>query len=152
MYDCMCERCNSKCKHLDSFASGLTYLVSFTTNQHWRPLGPQNRAYSNDFFNNTHIQLDYGCIVCESARGSYLRMLDLIQNHAFRLCLGAYRTSPSSSLSVLANEPPVYIRRKRLSMQYCLKLSSTPQNPAYSRVLAGKFKFAFDRKPNQILL
>jgi len=36
-------------------------------------------------------------------------------------------------------------------MQYCLKLSSTAQNPAYSGVFAGKFKLAFDRKPNQIL-
>jgi len=35
-------------------------------------------------------------------------------------------------------------------MQYCLKLSSTARNPAYSGLLAGKFKLAFDRKPNQI--
>ena len=35
-------------------------------------------------------------------------------------------------------------------MQYCLKLSSTAQNPTYSGVFAGKFKLAFDRKPNQI--
>ena len=51
-------------------------------------------------------KLDYGCIVYGSARGSYLRMLDLIQNRALRLCLGAYRTSPASSLCVEANEPP----------------------------------------------
>jgi len=35
-------------------------------------------------------------------------------------------------------------------MQYCLKLSSTAQNPAYSGVFAGKSKLAFDRKPYQI--
>jgi len=39
-------------------------------------------------------KLDYGCIVYGSARGSYLWMLDPIQNHALRLCLGAYRTFP----------------------------------------------------------
>jgi len=48
-------------------------------------------------------KLDYGCIVYGSARGSYLHMLDPIQNHALHLCLGAYRTSPFSSLCVLAN-------------------------------------------------
>jgi len=48
-------------------------------------------------------KLDYGCIVYGSACGSYLRMLDPIQNHALRLCLGAYRTSPASSLCVEAN-------------------------------------------------
>ena len=34
-------------------------------------------------------------------------------------------------------------------MQYCLKHSTTGQNPAYSAVFAGKFKFYFDNKPNQ---
>ena len=48
-------------------------------------------------------KLDYGCIVYGSARGSYLQMLDPVQNHALRLCLGACRTSPSSSLCVFAN-------------------------------------------------
>ena len=70
-------------------------------------------------------KLDYGCIVYGSARGSYLRILDPIQNHALRLCLGAYRTTPASSLCVEANEPPLYFRRKKLSLQYCLKLSLT---------------------------
>ena len=51
---------------------------------------------------------------------------------------------------VLANEPPLYLRRKKLSMQYCLKLSATSQNPAYSAVFAGKCKSFFDNKPNQI--
>ena len=57
-------------------------------------------------------KLDYGCIVYGSARGSYLRMFDPIQNHAVRLCLGAYRTSPASSLPMEANEPPLYFRQK----------------------------------------
>jgi len=35
-------------------------------------------------------------------------------------------------------------------MQYCLKLSSAAQNPAYVGVFAGKFKLAFDRKLSQI--
>jgi len=63
------------------------------------------------------------CIVCGSARGFYVQMLDPVQNHALRLCLGDYQTSPSSSLSVLENEPPLYIRRRKLSIQYSLKLS-----------------------------
>jgi len=43
----------------------------------------------------------------------------------------AYRTSPASSLCVEANEPPLYFRRKKLSLQYCLKLSCNYSNPAY---------------------
>ena len=89
-------------------------------------------------------------IVYGSACGSYLQMLDPVQNHALRLCLGAYRTSPSSSLCVLANEPPLYIRRRKLSIQYCLKLSSSPQNPTNNTVFNSKFNDLFERKPNQI--
>ena len=94
-------------------------------------------------------KLDYSCVVYGSARSSYLRILDPVQNCALRLCLGAYQTS-SSSLCVLANEPPLYLRRKKRSMKYCLKLSATSQNPAYSAVFTGKFKSFFNNKPYQI--
>jgi len=95
-------------------------------------------------------KLDYGWIVYGSARCSYLRMLDPIQNHALRLCLGAYRTSPASSLCVEANEPPVYLRRKKLSLQCCLKLSCNYNNPAYATVFNSKFHSVFERKPTQL--
>ena len=77
-------------------------------------------------------------------------MLDSVQNYALRLCLGAYQTSPSSSLCVLANEPPLYIRRRKLSIQYCLKLPSSPQNPTHNTVFNCKFKDLFERKANLI--
>ena len=64
--------------------------------------------YQNLYRSLIRSKLDYGCIVYGSARGFYLRMLDPIQNHALRLCLGAYRTSSASSLCVEANEPPLY--------------------------------------------
>jgi len=95
------------------------------------------------------MSIYYGCVVYGSACGSYLQMLDPIQNHALRLCLDDFRTSPSSSLSVLANEPPIYVQRK-LSIHYTLKLSSNPQNPIYNTVFNSKFKVSFERKPHQI--
>jgi len=95
-------------------------------------------------------KLDYRCIVYGSARNSYLRMLDPVQNDALLLYLGAYRTSPSPCLCVLANEPPLYIRCRKLSIEYCLKLSLCSRNPTYGSVFESKFKRFFDRKPNQI--
>ena len=95
-------------------------------------------------------KLDYGCIVYGSARGSYLRMFDPIQNHAVRLCLGAYRTSPASSLPMEANEPPLYFRQKKLSLQYCIKLSCNYNNPVYATVFNSKFHSVFERKPTQL--
>ena len=61
-------------------------------------------------------------------------MLDPVQNQGLRLALGAYRTSPIPSLQAEAYEPPLHLRRKQLSLQYALKLSSNPQNPAYGSV------------------
>ena len=69
-------------------------------------------------------KLDYGCIVYGSARPSYLKILEPIHNHALRLCLGAFRTSPAVSLCVQATEPPLALRCKKLALQYCLKLSA----------------------------
>ena len=43
-------------------------------------------------------KFDYGCIVYGLTRNSYLRMLEPIQNHSLRLCLGAFRTFLASSL------------------------------------------------------
>ena len=50
-------------------------------------------------------KLDYGSIVYGSARKSYLQMLDTVHNQGLRLALGAFRTSPVSSLNVEADEP-----------------------------------------------
>ena len=56
----------------------------------------------------SHIRpkLDFGCIVYGSARPSALESLDRVQNAALRTCLGAFRTSPVSSLHVEAGELP----------------------------------------------
>ena len=79
-------------------------------------------------------KLDYGCIVYGSARLSYMKRLDTVHNQGLRLCLGAFRTSPVQSLYVEANEPPLDLRRTRLSLQYGVKLMSNQVNPAYSTV------------------
>ena len=54
-----------------------------------------------------------------------------------------------SSLSVLANEPHLYVRRK-ISILYSLKLSSHLQNPSYNTVFNSKFKVSFEQKLHQI--
>ena len=100
----------------------------------------------------SHIRskLDYGCIVYGSARKSYIKRLDSIHNQGLRLVLGAFRTSPINSLYVEANEPSLYLRRKKLSMQYALKLKSNPNNPAYNAVFNPLYKQLFLRKERVI--
>ena len=58
-------------------------------------------------------KLDYGSIVYGSARKSYLAMLDPIHHQGLRLALGAFRTSPTASLYVEADEPSLNTRREK---------------------------------------
>lgn len=100
----------------------------------------------------SHIRskLDYGCIVYGSARPSYLQSLDRVQNLALRTCLGAFRTSPISSLHVEANEMPLSLRREKLSLQYILKLKSNPANPTYDCVFKPKYPLLFEARQHVI--
>ena len=100
----------------------------------------------------SHIRskLDYGCVVYGSARKSYIKRLDSIHHQGLRLALGAFRTSPVNSLYVEANEPSLYHRRNKLSLQYALKLKSSPNNPAYDTVFNPLYKQLFLRKERVI--
>ena len=95
-------------------------------------------------------KLDYGSIIYGSARESYLKDLDQIHHQGLRLCLGAFRTSPVESLYVEANEPPLSIRRTKLSLQYTIKLNSNPSNPAFDCVFSPPYEAKFLKKPNAI--
>ena len=85
-----------------------------------------------------------------SARPSYIKRLDTVHNQGLRLCLGAFRTSPVQSLYVEANEPPLGMRRTRLSLQYCVKLMSNEVNPAYSAVFQSDIVATYEAKERAI--
>ena len=91
-------------------------------------------------------KLNYGCIVYGSARPSYIKRLDTVHNQGLRLCLGAFRTSPVQSLYVETKEPPLGMRRPRLSLQYCVKLMSNEVNPAYSAVFQSDIVATYEAK------
>ena len=88
-------------------------------------------------------KLDYGSIVYGSARSSYTKILEPIQNQALRICLGAFRTSPGKSLCVQANILPLEFQRMKLSIQYALKLKNHPDNPAHECVFSPQYEERF---------
>ena len=65
-------------------------------------------------------------------------------------CLGAFRISPVQSLYVEANEPPLDMRRTRLSLQYGVKLMSNEVNPAYSAVFQSDIVATYEAKERAI--
>ena len=112
--------------------------------------GADRKVLLNLYRTIIRSKLDYGSIIYGSARKSYLEMLDPIHHQGLRLALGAFRTSPSESLLAEANEPSLYNRRLKLSMQYALKLKSNPSNPTYETVFEPQYKTLFENKPNMI--
>ena len=76
-------------------------------------------------------KFDYGCIVYGTASNTNLRQLDSIHNSGLRLALGAFCTSPVSSLYTDANEAPLEERRLKLSMHYFVKTRACIDNPAH---------------------
>ena len=95
-------------------------------------------------------KLDYGCIIYGSARKSYLQMLDPIHNQGLRLALGAFNTSPVASLYVEADEPSLYSRREKLSLQYAMRLAANPSNPAHEITLPPNYVNIYEQKPKAI--
>ena len=76
-------------------------------------------------------KIDYGCIVYGTASNTSLRQLGSIHNSGLRLALGAFCTSPVSSLYTEANEAPLEERRLKLSMHYYVKTRACIDNPAH---------------------
>ena len=95
-------------------------------------------------------KLHYGSIVYGSARKSYLKCLNTIHHQGLRLALGAFRTSPVESLYAKSNEPSLYTRREKLSLQYTTKLAANPKNPAHNCIFNPKYERFYNDTPSAI--
>ena len=113
-------------------------------------LGGDRTVLLNLYRSLIRSKLDYGSIVYGSARKSYLKSLDTIHHQGLRLALGAFRTSPVESLYAESNEPSLYIRREKLSLQYVTKLAANPRNSAYDCVFNPKYERFYNNKPTAI--
>ncbi|GFT94123.1 probable RNA-directed DNA polymerase from transposon X-element [Trichonephila clavipes] len=81
-------------------------------------------------------RLDYGCVVYGSARASVLKRLDTVYHSALRICSGAFRTSPVTSLYVVCHQPPLELRRRLLCANYFIRAMSVPSHPLKPFALA----------------
>ena len=122
-------------------------LLKFLSHTDW---GADRKVLLQLYRSLVRSKLDYGSIVYGSARRSYLQMLDAVHHQGLRLALGAFRTSPVESLYVEANEPSLYLRREKLTLQFVSKVKSNPKNPAYDTIFKPKYEHLYERKPNAI--
>ena len=107
------------------------------SNTNW---GGDRSVLLNLYRSLVRSKLDYGSVVYGSARKAQLKCLDTIHHQGLRLAVGAFRTSPIESLNAESNEPSLYVRREKLSLQYTIKLAANHQNPAYNVFLILKTK------------
>ena len=113
-------------------------------------LGGDRSVLLNLYRSLVRSKLDCGSVVYRYARKSYLKCLDTIHHQGLRLALGAFRTSPIESLYAESNEPSLYVRREKLSLQYTTKLAANPKNPAYNCVFNPKYERFYTNKNTAI--
>ena len=77
-------------------------------------------------------------------------MLDPIHNQGLRLALGAFRTILFACLYVEADEPSLYSRRVKLSLQYAIRLAAYPSNPAHEVTFSTNYFDLNEQKPKAI--
>ena len=70
-----------------------------------------------------------------------------IHNQGFRLALEAFRTFPVASLCVEANDPSLYSRREKLSLQFAIRLAANPSNPAHAVTFPPNCVDLYEQKP-----
>ena len=77
-------------------------------------------------------KLDYACIIYSSANDKVLDKLEPVQNHALRLAIGAFKSSPIESLQADSGLPPLAIRREQLLLQYYARAMKCPDSLLYT--------------------
>ena len=79
--------------------------------------------------------LDYGSEIYGSASEATLKILDPIHNEGMRICTGAFRSSPCSSLQVESGEPPLSLHRDLITLRSAvrIKASDSPTKNLFNR-------------------
>ena len=77
-------------------------------------------------------KIDYGCMVYNSASSRALESLEYVSNEAMRISSGCFKSTPISRLQVITEEPPLQIRRYKLSLKCYYKVNSLLQNSAFN--------------------
>jgi len=87
--------------------------------------------------------IDYGSIVYSSASKTQLARIETIQNQALRICCGAMRSSPVSSLNVEMGVMPLGMRRIKLRMRYWANIKGQSENHPVKNVLRDCWEYNY---------
>ena len=99
----------------------------------------------------TRLKLDYGNFIYQSARKTYLKILNPIYHADLRLVLGGFKAFLFES-NAEGNKAPANIRSNKLAFQHYAKLNSRSSNPAYDGAFHPKYRELFKRSERAIKL
>ena len=92
--------------------------------------GADQKALMMIYRSLIRFKIEYGCIAYTFASSRELVSLESVSTKAKRISSGCFKTTPLSSLQVITEEPPLQIRRHKLSLKYYYKVENLLQNPA----------------------
>ena len=90
-------------------------------------------------------RLDYASIVYGAAQGNVAE-IDRIQNDALRIASSVFKSSPTASIYVIANEKLLKLRRELLTLKYFCKTKAHLQNAAYPVTVRAEQKLLYQHK------
>ena len=100
------------------------------------------------FFNSVKVRLWIYCVrFCQKV---LFTNVGFCSSSGTSFSSGSFRTSPITSLYVEADEPLLYLRREKLSLQYAIKLAANPSNLAFRVTFSPQFSALYELKPHAI--
>ena len=99
-------------KSIEPFKSSFPFFLECRTKYSSKPLSVSSQVIIST------------CCIIYICKKSYLQMLDPIHNQGLRLALRAFRTSPVAFLYVEGDEPSLYSRKEKLSLQNAVILAA----------------------------
>lgn len=76
-------------------------------------------------------KIDFGAPLIYTAKPSHLRILEPVYNTGIRLSIGAFRSSPISSILIIAGIPPLNIRRSELTLKIVARMARAPHGLSF---------------------
>ena len=97
--------------------------------------GMSSRVLKQFYIAYIRAKLDYGSVLYASASNTMLKKLDVIQNACCRMVLGAKNSSPTLSVQVEANIPPLALHRSYLSLKALIRLRYKPEQSSTVHIM-----------------
>ena len=108
----------------------LNIMRAITSNK-W---GASRNLLRRVYISYIRSKIEYGCVIYHEFPYSTQKCIDVIQNNAMRIILGARKTSPILSLEIESYIMPLDLRFKYLFLKWYIKMMYSPTDTHYPEI------------------